>query len=79
DVVITLQDQGQAFDPDRVAAPHTSQPLSRRPVGGLGLHLMRKLMDEVRFAFAPGHNTLVMIKRNAVLQPAASAGEEADA
>lgn len=70
DVVITLQDQGQAFDPERVAAPDTRRPLSKRPVGGLGLHLMRKLMDEVRFAFAPGHNTLVMIKRNAVLRAA---------
>ncbi len=78
DVVITLHDQGRAFDPERVAAPNTTQPLSKRPVGGLGLHLMRNLMDEVRFAFAPGHNTLVMIKRNAVLQSTPSAGEEAD-
>lgn len=78
DVVITLQDQGRAFDPDRVAAPNTTQPLSKRPVGGLGLHLMRSLMDEVRFAFAAGRNTLVMIKHNAVLRPASAADEEAN-
>lgn len=78
DVLITLQDQGQAFDPDRIAAPDTSRPLSKRPVGGLGLHLMRTLMDEVRFAFAPDRNTLVMIKRNAVLSARPRAEGEAD-
>ncbi len=78
DVIITLQDQGQAFNPERVAAPDTKRPLSKRPVGGLGLHLMRTLMDEVRFTFAPGHNTLVMVKRNAVLSTTPYAGEQAD-
>lgn len=78
DVVITLHDQGQAFDPTRVAAPNTALPLSKRPVGGLGLHLMRTLMDEVRFAFAPDRNTLVMIKRNAIGAASSHPQEEAD-
>ncbi len=81
DVVITLRDHGHPFDPKQVAAPNLSLPLKKRPVGGLGLHLMRTLMDEVRFDFAPGQNTLVMIKRNAVVTPASEPedhGEEAD-
>jgi len=67
DVMITLHDHGRAFNPKQVAAPNLSLPLHRRPVGGLGLHLIRTLMDDVRFDFAPDQNTLVMIKRNAVV------------
>ena len=66
DVIITLQDHGRAFDPDRVAAPNLNRPLAKRPIGGLGLHLMYQLMDEIRFTFSESGNTLVMIKRNAV-------------
>jgi anti-sigma regulatory factor (Ser/Thr protein kinase) len=67
DVVITLHDHGRAFDPEGVPPPDTSRPLDERPVGGLGLHLMRKLMDKVFFAFSPElGNTLVMEKHKVV-------------
>src|SRR5512136_523632 len=49
DVVVTLHDHGQAFNPEGVPPPDTSRPLDERPVGGLGLHLMRKLMAKVFF------------------------------
>ena len=68
DIIITLQDHGRAFDPDRVAAPNLNRPLAKRPIGGLGLHLMYQLMDEIRFAFSDSGNTLVMVKRSAVLE-----------
>lgn len=66
DVVITLHDQGKAFDPATIGPPDTGLPLQKRPAGGLGLHLMYQLMDDVRFSFVPDGNTLVMVKRNAV-------------
>jgi serine/threonine-protein kinase RsbW len=67
DVVITLHDHGRAFNPEVVPRPDTSRPLEERPVGGLGLHLMRKLMDKVCFAFSPElGNTLVMEKHKVV-------------
>jgi anti-sigma regulatory factor (Ser/Thr protein kinase) len=67
DVVITLHDHGRAFNPEGIPPPDTSQPLEERPVGGLGLHLMRKLMDKVFFAFSPERgNTLVMEKHKVV-------------
>lgn len=66
DVVITLRDHGRPFDPQQVAAPDMHRPLTERRIGGLGLHLMRQLMDEVRFTFSETDNTLVMVKRNAV-------------
>jgi anti-sigma regulatory factor (Ser/Thr protein kinase) len=67
DVVITLHDQGRAFNPEGIPPPDTSRPLEERPVGGLGLHLMRKLMDKVFFAFSLERgNTLVMEKHKVV-------------
>ncbi len=65
DIVITLRDHGQAFDPTSIACPDTSMPLTKRPIGGLGLHLMYQLMDEIGFSFELDGNTLTMIKHTA--------------
>jgi len=66
DVIIALQDHGRPFAPEDVLAPDMSLPLTERRSGGLGMHLMYHLMDEVQFDFAEGTNTLVMVKRDAV-------------
>jgi anti-sigma regulatory factor (Ser/Thr protein kinase) len=67
DAVITIHDHGKAFDPTVVPRPNLAAPLEERPLGGLGLHLMHRLMDEVVFTFsADGGNTLVMVKRGVV-------------
>jgi serine phosphatase RsbU (regulator of sigma subunit)/putative methionine-R-sulfoxide reductase with GAF domain/anti-sigma regulatory factor (Ser/Thr protein kinase) len=61
---IVLRDQGKPFDPDEIDEPNVDATLEERAVGGLGLLFMRKLMDELRFAYAPeSGNTLTMIKR----------------
>jgi serine/threonine-protein kinase RsbW len=66
-LIVILHDCGQAFDPTKVAEPDLAAPLEERETGGLGIYLMRKLMDEVHFAPAAeskdGCNTLTMIKR----------------
>jgi len=66
DVVLTVRDHGRPFAPEKVVAPDMSLPLTQRRIGGLGLHLMYQLMDEVQFDFAEGSNTLVMVKRDAL-------------
>jgi serine/threonine-protein kinase RsbW len=68
DVVITLRDQGKPFDPASVPAPDMHLPLDERRIGGLGLHLIYQLMDEVRFEFSDGTNTLTLVKRNAIVE-----------
>lgn len=79
DIVITLHDRGQAFDPAAIVSPDTAMPLAKRPIGGLGLHLMYQLMDEIRFSFEPDGNTLMMVKHNAVRGvPAEYPSEELD-
>lgn len=65
--VITLADTGRPFDPDSVPEPMTpdaaSGKLDELKVGGLGLHFMKKLMDEVHFAFTTEKgNQLIMTK-----------------
>jgi anti-sigma regulatory factor (Ser/Thr protein kinase) len=61
--VVVIRDCGRPFDPARVQAPDLTSPLSRRQVGGLGIYLMRKLMDDVRFRFDAGTgNELTMTK-----------------
>ena len=66
DVVITVLDHGRPFAPEQVVATDMSVPLTQRRIGGLGLHLMHQLMDEVHFDFAEGSNTLVMVKHDAL-------------
>ena len=60
---ITLIDHGAPFDPDSVPPPRIDPDLTKLEPGGLGLHLMRKLMDSVSFSFAEEENKLVMVKR----------------
>ncbi len=62
--VVRLRDYGQPFDPSKVAKPPLNRKLEERTIGGLGLHFMRSLMDEVHFEFDQNAgNTLTMVKR----------------
>lgn len=64
-ITIILVDHGESFDPSDVPAPDLKADLSERKIGGLGIFLMRKLMDEVHYEAEPkkNRNTLTMIKR----------------
>jgi serine/threonine-protein kinase RsbW len=62
--VVQFYDQGAAFDPTQIREPLLTEELAQRPLGGLGMHFMRSLMDEVRFEFDPvAGNVLTMTKR----------------
>jgi anti-sigma regulatory factor (Ser/Thr protein kinase) len=62
--VVQFHDQGVAFDPTQIREPLLTEELAQRPLGGLGMHFMRSLMDEVRFEFDPvAGNMLTMTKR----------------
>jgi anti-sigma regulatory factor (Ser/Thr protein kinase) len=60
-LVARYQDSGAAFDPLSVPAPDLDQPVEARPVGGLGLHLLRTLMDEVRYARVNERNHVTLV------------------
>ncbi len=60
--VVVIKDRGRPFDPARVSSPDLHAPLSKRQIGGLGIYLIRKLMDDVRFHFHDGGNELTLVK-----------------
>ncbi|MEW6028705.1 MAG: ATP-binding protein [Chloroflexota bacterium] len=63
-VTIVLHDHGKVFDITRVRKPNVKGKLSEREIGGLGVYLIQKLMDEVYFeSSAESGNTLTMVKR----------------
>ena len=62
-ITIILIDRGESFDPSEVPLPDLKADLSDRKIGGLGIFLMRKLMDEVHYEPRPDKsNVLTMIK-----------------
>ena len=62
-IIITMRDDGTSFNPSNAKQPNLKADLSERQIGGLGVYLMRKLMDEVSYETKGKSNTLTMIKR----------------
>ncbi len=63
-IKIVLIDYGAPYDPSIVPIPDIKADLSERKIGGLGIFLMRKLMDEVHYEpRADQSNVLTMTKR----------------
>jgi serine/threonine-protein kinase RsbW len=58
-----LIDDGREFDPLLVAPADAAAPLADRPVGGLGIHLVCRLMDDIRYRREGARNHLVLAKR----------------
>jgi serine/threonine-protein kinase RsbW/sigma-B regulation protein RsbU (phosphoserine phosphatase) len=61
-LILRVEDEGRPFDPLQAPPPDLSLPLEERPVGGLGIHIVRSLMDEVEYRRAAGRNVLIMRK-----------------
>jgi anti-sigma regulatory factor (Ser/Thr protein kinase) len=53
---VEIVDDGREFDPFARPAPDLDAPLEERPVGGLGLHLVKGLMDETSYRRQDGRN-----------------------
>jgi serine/threonine-protein kinase RsbW len=61
-VVLEIEDDGQSFDPLQAPPPDLTLPLEARPIGGLGIHLIRQLMDDVSYVRRDGRNVLILTK-----------------
>lgn len=62
-VTVTFVDDGMPFDPLAAASPDLDADLEERAIGGLGIHLVRELMDEVRYAREGEINRLTLVKQ----------------
>lgn len=58
-----VEDTGREFDPLKAPPPNLDAPLAERQLGGLGIHIVRSLMDEVRYQRENGKNLLTVRKR----------------
>ena len=65
-LTIEVIDDGRAFDPTEDATvPDVTLPMEERPVGGLGVYLVRTMMDEMRYRREGGRNHLTLLKYRA--------------
>ena len=62
-VTIIVTDNGTPFDPFGRDAPDTALPVEERPIGGLGIHLVRELMDQVSYERRDDNNVVVLVKQ----------------
>jgi len=72
DIVLSLDDRtltmeviddGRAFNPLNVPPPDMSLAMEGRPIGGLGLHLVRQLADQMTYERRNNTNRLVLTRR----------------
>ena len=61
---IIFSDSGAAFDPLKIEAPDTQSRLAGRKVGGLGLFMVKKMMDDVVYVRQNDRNILTLIKKS---------------
>lgn len=61
-ILFTISDTGIAFDPTKKEEVDTTLSAEERPIGGLGIHLVRQLMDEVHYERIDDKNVLTLIK-----------------
>ena len=61
--VITLKDWGAPFDPLAKDDPDVSLSAEDRKIGGLGIFMVKKSMDDMRYAYADGQNILTIRKK----------------
>ena len=57
---VEVEDDGRPFNPLNAPEPDSKQLLGERPIGGLGIHLVRKLIDELEYRRQNDRNILVM-------------------
>lgn len=62
-LVVVLTDYGVGFNPDRYKKPNLPEQIKKKKRGGMGVHLMRNLMDKVIYQNEDGKNRLFMSKK----------------
>ena len=59
-ITAEIVDHGKPFDPTAHPAPDVTLPIEQRPIGGLGIHLMRNLVTSLRYYRKEEENHLVL-------------------
>jgi len=59
---VSISDKGKHFDPKKIKEPNLKKYYKEKRVGGLGIYLMKKLMDEVKYSKSGDRNKVTLIK-----------------
>lgn len=62
-VVITFIDNGVPYDPLAKDDPDTTLSAEEREIGGLGIFMVKKTMDEIAYEYKDGMNILTLVKK----------------
>ena len=61
-VSITFMDNGKSFDPTKKEDPNVALSAKEREIGGLGIFMTKKMMDDVSYEYIDGKNILKLKK-----------------
>ena len=64
---LSICDSGRPFDPAALPPPDLTSDLAKRQPGGLGVHLIRSVMDQVRYCSTGGRNCLTLVRQRSFL------------
>lgn len=59
--VLQISDSGRPFDPTTAPAPDLKADIASRPIGGLGVHLIKNVCDDVQYCREGGRNILRLV------------------
>jgi len=62
EIRVEVKDEGIPFNPIEASGPDIEKPFEERETGGLGIYIVRKLMDELEYRSIEGKNILIMKK-----------------
>lgn len=62
--VVIIKDFGKTFEPGMIPEPDLQKYYRQRRVGGLGMYLMKNLMDDVKYVSIPGKYNEVLLSKN---------------
>ena len=60
--VITFSDSGTPYDPLKKPDPDVTLGAEERQIGGLGIYMVKKSMDDVTYSYSEGQNILTIVK-----------------
>ena len=61
-LTMTVEDDGESFDPTAHPEPDLEVPIDERPIGGLGIHIVRSLSDSVSYRRHGRHNAMTVVR-----------------
>ncbi len=61
-IAIVFKDHGIPYDPLQAKVPDLSLSAEDRPIGGLGIHMVKKMMDTIAYRYENGQNVLSLCK-----------------